>query len=162
MATNASSSDVTSATAARCSSTPSPPGFASAVQTPRCRLESTPTVARAVESLDADAGIVVTASHNPATDNGIKLWTPSAKAFGPEQRDSIERRIREADYDLVRWDELGQRRSRGQVRANHAAAIADAVSFEPADAPTVIVDLGNGAGGVTRPCSPIWPVTSAR
>ncbi|NGM71536.1 phosphoglucosamine mutase [Natronolimnobius sp. AArcel1] len=112
-------------------------------------LESTPTVARAVELLDADAGIVVTASHNPAADNGIKLWTPSGKAFGPDQRSSIERRIAESDYKLVPWDGLGQRGRREHVRGHHAEAIADAVSFEPDDAPTVIVDLGNGAGAVT-------------
>jgi phosphoglucosamine mutase len=49
-------------------------------------VEATPTVARAIDHLEADAGIVVTASHNPKTDNGIKLWTPSGKAFGPEKR----------------------------------------------------------------------------
>jgi len=46
-------------------------------------------------------GVVVTASHNPATDNGLKLWTPSGKAFGPDQRAATERRIREDDYGLA-------------------------------------------------------------
>ncbi len=68
------------------------------------RVEATPTVARAITHLDADAGVVVTASHNPATDNGIKLWTPTGKAFGPDQREAIEQRIREDDYDLAAWD----------------------------------------------------------
>ena len=37
----------------------------------------TPAVASAVQSLGLDMGIVITASHNPATDNGIKLFGPS-------------------------------------------------------------------------------------
>ncbi|RKD97333.1 phosphoglucosamine mutase [Halopiger aswanensis] len=110
-------------------------------------IESTPTIARSIEHFDADAGIVVTASHNPAPDNGLKLWNPSGKAFGPEQRDAIERRIREDDYDLGAWDELGVRRRRDTARENHAAAIAAAVDLE--STPSVIVDLGNGAGAVT-------------
>ncbi len=64
-------------------------------------VESTPTIARAVELFDADAGVVVTASHNPAPDNGIKLWTRSGKAFGPDRRRAIERRIRDGDYEPV-------------------------------------------------------------
>jgi len=56
---------------------------------------ATPTLARSIARLDADAGVVITASHNPAPDNGIKLWTPSGQAFDTERRrrisDIIER-----------------------------------------------------------------------
>ncbi|GAB3664400.1 phosphoglucosamine mutase [Halopiger thermotolerans] len=110
-------------------------------------VESTPTIARSIERFDADAGVVVTASHNPAPDNGLKLWNPSGKAFGPEQRDAIERRLREDDYDLGAWDELGTRRRRDAAREHHAAAIEAAVDLE--STPSVIVDLGNGAGTIT-------------
>ncbi|SEV82315.1 phosphoglucosamine mutase [Natrinema salifodinae] len=110
-------------------------------------VQATPTVARAIEHLDADAGVVVTASHNPATDNGIKLWNPSGKAFGPDQRDAIERRLRRDDYDLAAWDGVGDRRHRDGVRQHHAAALKEAVDLD--DPPSVVVDVGNGAGGVT-------------
>ena len=110
-------------------------------------VEATPTVARAIERLEADAGIVVTASHNPATDNGLKLWTPSGKAFGPAQRDAIERRIRTDDYELAAWDGVGDRTSRDGVRDAHADALKAAVDIE--QPLSVVVDLGTGAGGVT-------------
>ncbi|ELY84822.1 phosphoglucosamine mutase [Natrialba taiwanensis] len=110
-------------------------------------VEATPTVARSIAHLDADAGIVVTASHNPETDNGLKLWTPSGKAFGPEQRNAIERRIREDDYELGAWDELGTRRRYEDATEFHADAIADAVDIE--GSPAVIVDVGNGTGDIT-------------
>jgi len=110
-------------------------------------VEATPTVARAIDPLEADAGVVVTASHNPATDNGIKLWNPSGKAFGPDQRDAIERRIREDDYELAAWDGVGGRTSHDGVRSIHADALTAAVDLERPL--SVIVDLGTGAGGVT-------------
>ena len=110
-------------------------------------IEATPTVARAIDPLEADAGVVVTASHNPATDNGIKLWNPSGKAFGPDQREAIERRVREDDYELATWDGVGTRTHRDGVRDRHIDALTAAVDLERP--PSVIVDLGNGAGGVT-------------
>ena len=110
-------------------------------------VEATPTIARAVEQFDADAGVVVTASHNPPADNGIKLWNPSGKAFGPDQREAISSRVASGEYDLRPWDELGTRRPRAGARTNHATALTESVSID--DPPSVVVDVGNGAGTIT-------------
>ena len=69
---------------------------------------ATPTVARSVGWLEADAGLMVTASHNPAPDNGLKLWNPSGQAFGEHQREAIAARVREDDFELAAWDGLGE------------------------------------------------------
>jgi phosphoglucosamine mutase len=109
-------------------------------------LAATPTVARAVGWHGADAGISVTASHNPPADNGLKLWEPSGKAFGPDRRETIAERVREDGFDLRGWDELGDR-ERDDARERHVDALAGAVSMD--DPPSVVVDVGNGAGRVT-------------
>jgi phosphoglucosamine mutase len=109
-------------------------------------LAATPTVGRAVGWESADVGVSVTASHNPPRDNGIKLWQPSGQAFDAELREQISDRIREEAADLVAWDDVGDRRSR-DARERHVAALVDAVDLS--DPPSVVVDLGNGAGGVT-------------
>ena len=109
-------------------------------------LAATPTVARAVDRHDADAGVSVTASHNPAPDNGLKLWQPSGQAFTGEDQDRIAGRIREEAFEPANWDALGDR-IEVDARAHHLDALRDAVSVE--DPPSVIVDLGNGAGGVS-------------
>jgi len=109
-------------------------------------LAATPTVARAVAWEGADAGAVVTASHNPPADNGLKLWQPSGQAFDGALRDRIERRIREEETDLAAWDGIGER-TEGTATERHREAVVDAVSVpEPL---SVVVDVGNGAGGVT-------------
>jgi phosphoglucosamine mutase len=53
---------------------------------------TTPGVAFLTRTLDADAGVVISASHNPYQDNGIKIFAPS----GQKMDDSVERVI-EAD-----------------------------------------------------------------
>jgi phosphoglucosamine mutase len=53
---------------------------------------TTPGVAFLTRKLDADAGVVISASHNPYQDNGIKIFSPS----GQKMDDSVERVI-EAD-----------------------------------------------------------------
>mgnify|MGYP000353676415 FL=1 len=109
-------------------------------------LAATPTVARGVGWRDADAGVVVTASHNPATDNGVKLWQPSGQAFDSALQDEIAERVHAEDPALVPWDELGERVHR-DGRQRHTDALVEAVDLgEP---PSVVVDVGNGTGGVT-------------
>ncbi|MFB6152302.1 MAG: phosphoglucosamine mutase [Haloarculaceae archaeon] len=109
-------------------------------------LAATPTVGRGVAWEGADAGVSVTASHNPPADNGIKLWQPSGQAFDADLRERIADRVRGGVADLRPWDGLGERvRRDGSER--HVEALTEAVAVE---APlSVVVDVGNGAGGVT-------------
>jgi phosphoglucosamine mutase len=88
----------------------------------------------------------VTASHNPAPDNGIKLWQPSGQAFDADLRETISERVREGAADLQGWDTLGERESIAPTE-RHVSALVGAVDV--ADPPSVVVDVGNGAGGVT-------------
>ncbi|WP_435174356.1 phosphoglucosamine mutase [Halorussus sp. AFM4] len=107
---------------------------------------ATPTVARSVGWRDADAGLVVTASHNPAPDNGLKLWNPSGQAFDERQRESIAARVREDDYDLAAWDGLGEVTAWDGATERHAEALTRAAA--PGNL-SVVVDVGNGVGQVT-------------
>ena len=53
----------------------------------------TPAVASLTESMCADCGIMITASHNPASDNGIKLFNSEGFKLPDEVEDDIERAI---------------------------------------------------------------------
>lgn len=112
----------------------------------RLGLASTPTIARAVEWRDADAGVVVTASHNPAPDNGIKLWNPSGQAFDEAQREAITERIETEDYEFAAWDELGTVEHWAGAVDRHVDALFDSVDV--AEPLSVVVDVGNGPGAL--------------
>ena len=114
---------------------------------------STPTLARSVDWFDADAGAIVTASHNPPADNGIKLWTPSGQAFDAARRAAIVDRIESDAASRATWDAVGQRRERESVTLleRHVEAITAAVSEPGLDLAelSVVVDSGTGTGAVT-------------
>ncbi|MFC4448398.1 phosphoglucosamine mutase [Halorussus aquaticus] len=107
---------------------------------------ATPTVARSVGWLDADAGLMVTASHNPAPDNGLKLWNPSGKAFDERQRETIASRVREQDFDLRAWDELGEVTEWDGAAERHATEVVRGAASGDL---SVVVDVGSGVGQVT-------------
>jgi phosphoglucosamine mutase len=69
----------------------------------------TPAVAMLTRSLRADIGVMISASHNPFADNGIKLFGPD----GYKLSDEIERQIevlldQEAPLPLAKADEIGR------------------------------------------------------
>jgi phosphoglucosamine mutase len=107
---------------------------------------ATPTVGRAVAWEGADAGVSVTASHNPPEDNGLKLWQPSGQAYDEAGRQRITERIRADDPDLEAWDTLGDRTT-AEAAERHIEALVEAVDGSLDS--SVVVDVGNGAGGVT-------------
>ena len=108
-------------------------------------VESTPTVARSVAQYDADAGLVVTASHNPPADNGFKFWTRSGQAFGPELNRQLTDRVDDSSAVTVPPAEMGSVRRVGDAARCHLAQLPDG-DLDPL---SVVVDVGNGTGRLT-------------
>ena len=109
-------------------------------------LAATPTIARAVAWEGADAGVAVTASHNPPADNGIKLWQQSGQAFDADLREQITRRVEAGETDLAAWDDFGTRIT-GDATDRHREHLGNAVTLD--HDLSVVVDVGNGVGEVT-------------
>ena len=57
------------------------------------RVLPTPGIAFIAQSMRADAGIVISASHNPYQDNGIKIFSGSGFKLSDEQEETIENLI---------------------------------------------------------------------
>jgi len=121
----------------------------SGVDVIRLGVASTPTIARNVGWLGADAGVSVTASHNPPADNGLKFWGADGRAFGTERRRSLIQGVNACDFSLVPWDETGSQRTDTDAEARHVAALLEAVEVPSPEALSVVVDVGHGPGGVT-------------
>ncbi len=69
----------------------------------------TPAVAFLTRSLRADAGIVISASHNPHQDNGIKFFSADGEKLGDALETAIEREV-DADFVTVASERLGKAR----------------------------------------------------
>src|SRR5262252_8545330 len=65
---------------------------------------TTPGVAYLTRSLDADAGVVISASHNSYEDNGIKVFSASGRKLDDDAEQAIERSL--SDETAPRSDEF--------------------------------------------------------
>ena len=69
---------------------------------------STPGVAYLTKVMNADLGIMISASHNSFEDNGIKIFGPNGFKLSEEQEDTIEKWIDEPDtFDRPTGENLG-------------------------------------------------------
>jgi len=68
----------------------------------------TPVLAFLTKRLDADAGLMITASHNPPQYNGIKIFNSDSMAYGEESQNNIERIIERENFRLTDWRNLGE------------------------------------------------------
>ena len=62
----------------------------------------TPAVALITRSLRADAGVMISASHNPFEDNGIKFFSPEGMKLPDELEAKIEKLIASGEIDAIR------------------------------------------------------------
>ncbi len=62
----------------------------------------TPAIAQLTQSMRADAGVVISASHNPFEDNGIKLFGPDGFKLPDEEEAAIERLLDDPALDAAR------------------------------------------------------------
>ncbi len=115
----------------------------------------TPGVAYATRSLRADAGIVITASHNPYDDNGIKFFRADGYKLDDVIEKSIEDLVFSGDIETIRptAKEIGK-----AVRIDDA--LGRYIEFAKASFPRgltledvrIVVDCANGAAYKSTPC----------
>ncbi len=108
----------------------------------------TPAVAMLTRSMRCDLGVMISASHNPYEDNGIKLFGPD----GFKLSDEIETRIEDLiDSDLTtrlaRSPELGRAKRIDDVLARYIEFAKRTLPRDASfDGMRVVIDCANGAG----------------
>ncbi len=109
----------------------------------------TPAIAFLTAALDADLGVMLSASHNPMPDNGIKLLARGGHKLADDVEDAIERRMNE------KWTRpTGAGVGRVTDHAEGAELyVAHLLSTLPhrIDGLTVVVDGANGAASAVGP-----------
>ncbi|MGW4489642.1 phosphoglucosamine mutase [Amycolatopsis sp. NPDC004368] len=110
----------------------------------------TPAVAYLVGALDADLGVMISASHNPMPDNGIKLFAAGGHKLPDSIEDEIEAGL--AGTDVVRPTGSGVGRV-SDVSDALDTYVEHLVSATPhrLDGLKVVVDCANGASSVAAP-----------
>ena len=117
----------------------------------------TPAVAMLTRSLRADLGVMISASHNPFEDNGIKLFQPDGFKLSDETESRIEDLI-ESDLGekLARGRDIGRAYRDDEARTRY-------IEFAKATLPRntdlaglrVVLDCANGAAYKVAPIA-LW------
>ncbi|MEM2796408.1 MAG: phosphoglucosamine mutase [Candidatus Hadarchaeales archaeon] len=66
-----------------------------------------PCLAFATKKLGASAGTMITASHNPPTDNGLTFYTENGSEFTGEREVELERLVLDVQPKMVEWMNVG-------------------------------------------------------
>ncbi|MFC1918782.1 phosphoglucosamine mutase [Chloroflexota bacterium] len=115
-----------------------------------CDVGVLPTPTLALATREFQAGVMITASHNPPEYNGIKLWNPDGSAFGYSQQEQIESMILNGVLPVAPWSEI----SSGSI---YDGAIEEHIEHIMEDFPgelklKVVLDCACGAASVITPC----------
>jgi phosphomannomutase len=118
-------------------------------------ISPTPTILFAIRHHDAAGGIAVTASHNPAPWNALKLFGPGGTFLSPAQSEEVARRAREGVRSWARHDGIGAFRADDEAIRRHREAILALPGLAPERIRKrrfrVAVDAVNGAGSIAAP-----------
>jgi phosphoglucosamine mutase len=115
----------------------------------------TPGVAYVTRSLRADAGIVITASHNPYDDNGIKFFGPDGYKLADSIEDQIEDMVFSGEVDKIRpsAEHIGRAwridDALGRYIEFAKSSLPRALTLEGMK---IVVDCGHGAAYKSTPC----------
>jgi phosphoglucosamine mutase len=115
----------------------------------------TPAVAMLVKSMRADLGVMISASHNPYYDNGIKLFGPDGYKLSDADEHAIEALL-EAEPMLAASEKIGRARRVEDARGRYIHFAKTCFPEElRLDGLKIVIDCANGAAYQVAP-SALW------
>lgn len=107
----------------------------------------TPAVAHLTKSLAADAGVMVTASHNPFDDNGIKLFSPDGYKLDDAKEEQIANLVLsgEISSEHIRSDQIGKAHRIDDASGRYIEFVKSTIRNEKLDPLKIVLDCANGA-----------------
>jgi len=109
----------------------------------------TPTPTLAFITREFDAGVMITASHNPPEYNGIKLLNPEGSSFDSLQQAQIEEALAEESPGIARWEDIKHSNIYSGAIEHHIDSILP--DFPDGLNLKVVVDAGCGAASEVTP-----------
>lgn len=109
----------------------------------------TPAVAFLTDALGADLGVMLSASHNPMPDNGIKFFARGGLKLDDAIEDAIEQRLEES-WDRPTGAAVGRVRFASDAIALYEQHLLSTLPHR-LDGLTIVVDCANGAASALAP-----------
>jgi phosphoglucosamine mutase len=113
----------------------------------------TPAIAHLTKSLNADAGIVLSASHNPAEDNGIKIFSADGYKLPDDVEDEIEKYVltENVKTEHIRGDLIGKACRVVDAKGKYIEFVKASVKSMSLKGLKLVLDCANGAAYDTAP-----------
>ncbi len=113
---------------------------------------TTPGIAFLTKNDGFDAGIVISASHNPFEDNGIKIFLPTGEKIDETTEREIEKDIFEISNFKVQASDFKVQNSRAvEMQNDYLSYLADEFSTLSLEKFKMVVDCANGAASNLAP-----------
>ena len=110
---------------------------------------STPAVAVLVNKYKADAGFMISASHNPMEYNGIKIFNNDGYKLPSDLEKKIELLIHKEEFCLKLGDELGKVSIQKNAQQDYINYIIETIGCDELPKIKVALDCANGSASVT-------------
>jgi phosphoglucosamine mutase len=116
----------------------------------RAGVLPTPAVAHLTSAYDADFGVMISASHNPMPDNGIKIFGPGGHKLDDATEDQIEELVAAGPGLRPVGAAIGRVIDADDALERYVRHVTSA-STTPLDGLSVVVDCAHGAASVAAP-----------
>ncbi|HNM93708.1 MAG TPA: phosphoglucosamine mutase, partial [Mycobacterium sp.] len=110
----------------------------------------TPAVAHLTAAYGADFGVMISASHNPMPDNGIKIFGPGGHKLDDATEDRIEELVAQGPGLRPVGPGIGRMRDAADALERYLRHVGTAATTR-LDGITVVVDCANGAASWAAP-----------
>jgi len=117
----------------------------------------TPAVAMLTRSMRADLGVMISASHNPYHDNGIKIFGPDGYKLSDDQEVEIEKLVRSPEHiRLAAPDQIGRAKRIEDAQARYIEFVKSSFPKDlTLDGLRIVIDCANGAAYQVAPTA-LW------
>jgi len=112
-------------------------------------LLPTGALAFLTRELNAKAGCIITASHNPPEYNGLKFFRPDSSPFRPEEERAIEELVSKRAFKRSAWDSVGHYRPPDGLVSRYLEALTASAELERKW--LIVLDAGCGSAGELAP-----------
>lgn len=111
----------------------------------------TPALAYLIAAMNADAGIMISASHNPPEYNGIKLIDRSGRKWEPEDEARVEEAVRQGQWPNPQAQHIGRIFHYEEAAAARYRRHVQSIFVGRLPAWPIVLDVAHGAALVTAP-----------